>query len=138
MPRRRSHASPSVELRKDLRRAWLLLLLEHEPTHGYALHCDLRARGLNADPGAVYRTLRQLDGEGLIASSWTDAPQGPKRRVYAITRAGRAELDAIASALTRTRNAQSTFLRSYRKARAPQPRAEVSGDRDGLVPQRPA
>lgn len=135
MPRRRSHALPPVELRKDLRRAWLLLLLKHEPTHGYALHCDLRARGLNADPGAVYRTLRQLDAEGLIASRWTDAPQGPKRRVYAITRAGHKELDETASALTRTRDAQSTFLRAYRKARVPAPRANGSADRNGRVPQ---
>ena len=115
MPRRRTSASPSVELRQDLRRAWLLLLLRLEPTHGYALHTNLRARGLDAEPGVVYRTLRRLETQGLIASSWTEAPRGPRRRVYSLTDSGHKELDSVASLLARTRNAQGAFLQAYRK-----------------------
>ncbi len=115
MPRRRTPASPSVELRQDLRRAWLLLLLRLEPTHGYALHTNLRARGLDAEPGVVYRTLRRLEDQGLVASRWTQAPRGPDRRVYSLTHSGRHELDEVAGLLTRTRNAESAFLQAYRR-----------------------
>ncbi len=38
--------------------------------------------------GAVYATLDRLEAKGLVLSTRLDAPEGPSRRVFAITPAG--------------------------------------------------
>ena len=70
-------------------RASLLLLLGEVPTHGYALLALLGPLGLGAsDRGFVYRTLRAMEGDGLVASAWDPSPAGPARRIYTVTPAG--------------------------------------------------
>jgi PadR family transcriptional regulator, regulatory protein PadR len=48
------------------------------------------------NPGAVYRTLRQMEKEGLCDAQWetSAADGGARRRTYYITAAGEAYLDA--------------------------------------------
>src|SRR6478672_4682020 len=57
---------------KDLRAAWLLLLLRAEPSYGYVLRRELGERGFDVDPGTLYRTLRELERDGLITSRWME------------------------------------------------------------------
>ncbi len=68
----------------------LLMLLHHEPAHGYTLLEGVNEFGLNdMDPSAVYRTLRDMESRGWVASSWNEQDTlGPPRRVYCITHAG--------------------------------------------------
>ena len=74
---------------RDHFRASLLLLLGEVPTHGYDLLALLGPLGLGAsDRGFVYRTLRALEGDGLVASAWDPSPAGPARRIYTVTPAG--------------------------------------------------
>jgi poly-beta-hydroxybutyrate-responsive repressor len=40
------------------------------------------------DSGTVYRTLRQLEKDGLVSSFWDTSESGPARRMYALTAAG--------------------------------------------------
>lgn len=47
--------------------------------------------------GAVYATLDRLEAKGLVVSARVAAPEGPSRRIFAITPAGARSL-----ALTRT------------------------------------
>lgn len=74
----------------------VLVLLEEEPTHGYAL-LD-RLPGLvprsvrRADAGTLYRFLHTLEAEGFVRSTWSLPRSGPPRRVYSVTDAGRREL----------------------------------------------
>jgi PadR family transcriptional regulator, regulatory protein PadR len=82
---------------RDHFRASLLLLLEEVPTHGYDLLALLGSLGLGStDRGFVYRTLRAMEADGLVASAWDSSPAGPARRIYTVTPAG-AEWAIVAS-----------------------------------------
>lgn len=73
-------------------RALLLAALADEDLHGYALarRIEDRARGtLKIREGSLYPALHELELEGAIEATWTKAPDGRKRRVYSLTRAGR-------------------------------------------------
>lgn len=110
----RGESKPPVRLPKELLRAWLLLLLEMEPNYGYEMRCELLGRGIRAEPSSVYRALRQMEEQGLVASHWADDSDGPRRRIYALTAQGNEELEQAAAAFSGTRNVQSAFLRAYR------------------------
>ena len=72
----------------------LLSTLRAGPLHGYGVVEKLRGKSEGAfdlAEGTVYPALYRLEKGGLLASSWTRA-EGRWRRVYRLTRRGRAEL----------------------------------------------
>ena len=74
---------------KNYLAAWLLVMLKRSHLHGYEIMKELRDEfGIACDPGTLYRTLRQLEGNALIASHWDSHDQGPARRVYELTELG--------------------------------------------------
>ena len=106
--------SAQPALPKNFLRPCLLLLLREAPAHGYVLLDRLRAFGFEgSDPGGLYRALRKLEGEGLVASAWQRSGAGPDRRIYELTRAGRKELHRRAKALAETRQTLAAFLGRY-------------------------
>lgn len=71
----------------------LLKLIADEPRHGYDLirHIEELTGGSYApSPGVIYPTLTMLDDMGLIEAQESDGA----KKLFAITDAGRAELDA--------------------------------------------
>ena len=73
----------------------LLATLRQGPLHGYAIVEQLRDQSEGAfdlAEGTVYPALYRLERAGLLSSTWTKA-EGRRRRVYRLTRRGRAELD---------------------------------------------
>lgn len=76
----------------------LLLLLAEEPGHGYDLIERLRLLGFEHRAGSLYRELRRLEQDGLVASYWeASQTRGPARRVYELTFEGRRALRACAA-----------------------------------------
>jgi DNA-binding PadR family transcriptional regulator len=74
----------------------------------------LRALGLfGITMSTLYRTLRQMEREGYLESTWEPGPTGPARRVYTITDAGHAWLDSSASILGAYRDTIDRFLGVY-------------------------
>jgi DNA-binding PadR family transcriptional regulator len=74
----------------------LLGLLEREPCHGYDLKRDYDAYFGRRRPlpfGQVYSTLARLVRDGKVAPGEIEAGDGPDRKRYAITDAGRSELE---------------------------------------------
>ena len=70
----------------------MLAALADGDLHGYALARKLeeRARGtLKIREGSLYPALHELELEGAVEATWTRAPDGRRRRVYSLTRAGR-------------------------------------------------
>jgi PadR family transcriptional regulator, regulatory protein PadR len=63
--------------------------------HGGAVQSALNQRlpSLRADSAAVYRTLKQLEKDGEVRSSWVTAESGPAIRVYTLTPVGWEKLD---------------------------------------------
>jgi PadR family transcriptional regulator PadR len=95
----------------------LLLLLHRGRAHGYTLLEQLTEFGLaNLNPSVVYRTLRDMESRGWVASTWdTEKTQGPPRRVYCITAEGDNALTQWAQDLGETRDLIDHFVTAYQQ-----------------------
>jgi DNA-binding PadR family transcriptional regulator len=101
-------------MQKDLRTAWLLLLLRDGSSYGYELRRELGVRELDVDPAVMYRSLRDMEHSGLIASRWMRSDAGgPSRRVYDLMAPGHHELTRIAASIVVARDERTTFLRAF-------------------------
>lgn len=117
-PTTRRLASPqSVESAqpKNFLQACLLLFLRESPAHGYALIERLEDIGAHSDRGVVYRTLRVLEREGMVESTWESSDAGPSRRSYALTPAGHEVLAAWAAMLTESARMLDEYLDRYKQ-----------------------
>jgi DNA-binding PadR family transcriptional regulator len=75
----------------------LLGLLEREPSHGYDLKREYDTyfgRGRRLPFGQVYATLARLVRDGKVVPGEIEPGSGPDRKRYAITDAGRSEVEA--------------------------------------------
>ncbi|GAC1505217.1 MAG: hypothetical protein NVS1B3_03150 [Candidatus Dormibacteraceae bacterium] len=91
----------------------MLLLLSESPAHGYDLLDRLREFQCERDAGGLYRTLRALEHEGLVTSSWEPSYTGPDRRNYSLTTAGWKHLDSWARTLKETHQTVGRFLERH-------------------------
>jgi len=113
-------------------RNWLvpviLLSLREWNSYGYELMERTAAFGFEAmNPGTLYRTLRQMEKDGVVESEWETSRGGPARRVYSITDAGEAYLDFWAEALEQYRTNMDSFFRLY--TGRPLRKADENGDK---------
>jgi DNA-binding PadR family transcriptional regulator len=72
----------------------LRILNEKKRSYGYEIaECLARYALTDAtiEGAALYRTLRTLEANGFVCSTW-DAGDGPARRNYSLTRSGRMHL----------------------------------------------
>jgi len=99
---------------------FLLLALEQWQSHGYELIRRMSTFGFEAlDRGSVYRTLRQLEKDGLVVSGWDTSKDGPARRLYSLTDAGRAYLNTWAASLRGYQIMLNHFFSLYPAPAAP-------------------
>jgi PadR family transcriptional regulator len=101
-------------------RNWLtpvaLVILHEESSYGYELMQRLATEfdfeQINA--GTLYRALRQMEKEGLCESEWeTSEGGGRARRMYCITEAGEAYLEAWLEASKGYRRVMDALYRAY-------------------------
>jgi PadR family transcriptional regulator PadR len=89
-------------------------MLKDHQLHGYEIMKELKVKfDVVADPGTVYRALRQLEREGYISSWWDPKEQGPARRVYTVTDTGCAALRLWSVVLDQYRSNLDQFFRLY-------------------------
>jgi PadR family transcriptional regulator, regulatory protein PadR len=104
-------------------RNWLtpvaLVILREEPSHGYELMERLEEFGFEEEtnPATLYRTLRQMERQGLCKSEWETSEEeeesSPARRTYLATEAGEEYLAAWAEGCKRYQNVMDCFYRAY-------------------------
>ena len=63
--------------------------------------------------GTLYRYLRQMENEGLCESEWAASESGPARRMYYITEAGEAFLEAWVKACKDYRRMMDALSQAY-------------------------
>jgi PadR family transcriptional regulator PadR len=100
----------------------LLLLREKRRSCGYDLCTELQDHALTdaeIDKGALYRTLRQLEKNGNVKSTWETGQAGPARRVYRLTREGEKHLEEWAAVLENLSKSMGRFVRDVRKRQKP-------------------
>lgn len=111
--KRATDAPPSFGPR-DLLVPYVLLAIQAQQAHGYLIEQYLRGLGLaQVQLSTLYRTLRQLEEQGLVTSTWEAGPGGPARRTYALTNAGAAWLRNGAAALDAYRATIDAFFSAY-------------------------
>lgn len=75
----------------------VLGLLADEPLHGYQLLERFRARSMGfwveVGRASVYQALDRLEARGLVTGRAQDSAAGPDRRVFKLSRSGRARLE---------------------------------------------
>jgi PadR family transcriptional regulator PadR len=99
---------------RDMLIPYILLAVSLQRAHGYLIEEYLKNLGFfGLEMSTLYRTLRQLEKDGLLLSAWEPGPTGPARRVYSLTDAGRAWLDTWASLLEVYRGMIDRFFGLY-------------------------
>lgn len=96
--------------------SFILLILAQGRSYGYGIRQRLEDEfGYQhaADPGALYRLLREMEAAGLIESTWNIAETGPARRYYQLTASGREELKNGAERLRRQAKRIDRFFELY-------------------------
>ncbi len=120
MPGRHRHQNCSFE--GERRQRWvepsILYTLWGSPKHGYEIMSALPELGFvrgNADPGAIYRTLRTMEENDLVKSEWDTSGTGPAKRIYALTEEGREHLTCWLDALKERRDSLNAFIKRIEK-----------------------
>jgi PadR family transcriptional regulator, regulatory protein PadR len=97
----------------------LLLLKKKGRSYGYDLAGDLHKHALTdaeIEKAALYRTLRQLEMNGNVASEWETDTGGPARRVYRLTANGERHLEEWATVLEHVSKSMTRFVKEARKS----------------------
>lgn len=89
----------TTQLRKGALELAVLNALNGERLYGYEIVRILRRHdGLVIADGTVYPILSRLKADGLVRATIEDSPDGPPRKYYELTRAGRAALEEMNAA----------------------------------------
>ena len=81
-----------------------LKVLAAGPLHGYAIVRAILARAgadLRIEEGTLYPALHRMERRGWITASWGQSEANRRAKYYALTKKGRAELDAQTTAWRR-------------------------------------
>ncbi len=98
-------------------KAFLLLFLSMGEAHGYELIERLKDMGVKYETyevGYVYKTLRNMEKDGILESRWNVKEKGAAKRIYRITDKGKGNLQNWADVLTNIRDSITNFLEVYK------------------------
>ena len=85
-----------VQLRKGIIELAVMAVLYRERHYGYSLVRVLTEDGtISLKEGTVYPILARLDRDGLVRSEWVESDQGPPRKYYSLSPAGRRLFDEL-------------------------------------------
>jgi PadR family transcriptional regulator, regulatory protein PadR len=118
----------------------LLLLKKKGKSYGYELASELRQYALTdaeVELAALYKTLRQLEKNGCVTSSWDVEGGGPARHVYALTARGKEHLDEWVIVLDSISKAMTRFIRNAQSSDSGAPQKQRNS-RAGAVVNSPA
>jgi transcriptional regulator len=82
----------------------ILQILSLEPSHGYAIAQRLEQISkavVQVNQGSLYPALHRLEQRGWLTAKWTASETGRDAKVYALTPAGRRQLDVEKDSWTR-------------------------------------
>jgi PadR family transcriptional regulator, regulatory protein PadR len=107
--------------------ASILLALKIKSSYGYELIQEIPRFGFiegQAPPGMIYRHLRDLEENGLVASQWETQGAGPAKRVYQLTDEGMAALAFWIEYMESQVQRLARFIQTYREIKSPEKNEE--------------
>jgi PadR family transcriptional regulator, regulatory protein PadR len=85
-----------IQMRKGILDFVILNLLSHGRSHGYEIVQSLKShKGLTIREGNVYPILQRLQMDGFIESQSEPSRDGPPRKYFSITQAGRRTMEQM-------------------------------------------
>ncbi len=85
-----------TQLRKGILELAVMGVLYHERHYGYSIVRVLSEAGsISLKEGTIYPILTRLDRDGLVRAEWVESVQGPPRKYYELTTAGRRLFDEL-------------------------------------------
>jgi PadR family transcriptional regulator PadR len=93
----------------------ILKTLSLEPMHGFGISRRIEqvSRGVfKVNPGSLLTAFQRLERAGLLDSEWRQTENSRRAKYYALTRAGRKQLDAETADWTRRATAVARLLRA--------------------------
>src|SRR5512145_1906216 len=85
-----------LDLRTGSTAVMVLRLLAEKQMYGYQIVKELQARSegyFDLEQGTLYPALHRLEKDSLVESKWEVVEDGPSRKYYQSTEAGRIELE---------------------------------------------
>ena len=86
-----------ADLLRGMLELLILRLLRSRQLNGWEIMQQLQVASgdaLSVTPGALYPALHRLENRGLISAAWRPSENNRKAKFYALTAAGRKQLDA--------------------------------------------
>ena len=99
----------------------VLAALARAEAHGYDLVRtieEMTGGEVVPDAGGIYRVLRRLEADGVVASEWQEGDSGPQRRSYRLTAEGHALLVHWVGHLEERRKALDVLIDAVRDSSA--------------------
>ena len=93
----------------------ILRTLSLEPRHGWAIAKRIEQvsnEALQITQGALYPALHRLEQQGWLCAEWRNTETGREAKFYALTRAGRAQLEKELAQWERLSNAVGLVIRT--------------------------
>jgi PadR family transcriptional regulator PadR len=93
----------------------ILKALSLEPMHGFGIarRIEQTSRGVfKVNPGSLLTAFQRLERDGMVAAEWRPSDSGRRAKYYALTRAGRRQLDVETAEWTRRAGAIARLLKA--------------------------
>ena len=93
----------------------ILKTLSLEPMHGFGIarHVELISRGVfKVNPGSLFTALQRLERAGWLDAEWRQTENSRRAKFYALTRAGKKQLEVETASWTRRASAIARLLKA--------------------------
>jgi len=84
-----------AQMRKGVLEYCILLVLSQEPLYAINILQDLKEAKMIVVEGTLYPLLTRLKNDKLLTYRWEESTQGPPRKYYELTEAGRKFLNEL-------------------------------------------
>ncbi len=81
-----------VQMRKGILEYCILAILSREDSYAPKIIAELKQAQMIVVEGTLYPILTRQKNAGLLTYRWEESPQGPPRKYYMLTEAGRRQL----------------------------------------------
>ena len=106
---------PDTDLIQGTLDLLILKVLSLEPMHGFGIsrRIEQTSRGVfKVNPGSLLVAFQRLERSGLVDAEWRQTESGRRARYYALTKAGRRQLEVETADWTRRAAAMARLLRA--------------------------
>ncbi len=84
----------NTQFKKGVLELCVLALLDRKDCYGYEM-VDEISKNISISEGTIYPLLRRLKNEGLLISYLKESQEGPSRKYYQLTDAGKEKKDKL-------------------------------------------